>query len=95
MQFTACVAALWMSPVDLSLLILLFEIKRSRKVRDQVSKEAATHSNALKCQKLRNRERCVGWRIDVIQDPVLRHVWTNAHDASPQSLKKKLYSNSD
>jgi hypothetical protein len=70
----------------LSLLILLFEIKRNRGVRYQVSKEAATYRNALRCQKLRYRERCMGWRIVVIQDPVLRHVWTNSHDASPQSL---------
>ena len=37
--------------------------------------------------KLRYRERCMGWRIVVMKDPVCGNVWTNPHDSLSESFK--------
>jgi len=71
----------------LSLPILLFEIRRSRRREIRWVRRLRHHRNAIGCQKLRYRERCMGWRIVVVKDPVCGNVWTNPYDSLSESFK--------
>ena len=37
--------------------------------------------------KNRYTERCIGWRIVVVKDPVCGNVWTNPYDSLSESFK--------
>ena len=45
------------------------------------------HRNAFGCQKLRYRQRCMGWRIVVVKNPICDIVWTNPYDSLSESFK--------